>query len=128
MQIWDSFKQIATGYSDYNGLYTYYQVWNYFLLGSRVVYYMHPFNTNRIELYAGGLGGYYITGFMFKSNDPHFAEPTDPGNYLSINHYPNYFTGSIFAGVRSWFSHSGSVWAELGCGYITANVGFSYKI
>ncbi len=123
-----SFKQIATGYSDYNGIYNYYQEWNYYIFGTRAAYHLTPFESKKFDVYAGGMLGYYLTKFKFTSNDPYYGRVDDPGNYLSVNHYPNFFAASIFAGVRSWFNNSGCVWADIGYGYTTFNFGFSYKL
>ena len=123
-----SYKQIATGYTNYNAIYNYYQSWSYYIIGARTAYHIFPFNSKFIDIYGGGMIGYYITGFKFTSNDPYYSEVTDPGNYLSVNHYPNFFACSVFAGVRSWFNNNGCIWADIGYGYTSINVGFSYRL
>ena len=123
-----SYKQISTGYTDYNGSYTYYQSWSYYIFGARTAYHVFPFNSKFIDIYAGGMAGYYITGFKFSCDDPNYREGSDPGNYLSINHYPNFFAFSVFTGIRSWFNSKGCIWADVGYGYTSINIGFSYKI
>jgi len=123
-----SYKSIYSSYSDYYSGYSYEQRWNYYILGTRLSYHIKPFANKSIETYAGGMIAYYITTFKFTSNDPNYADPADPGYFLTANSYPNFFAFSIYAGVRSWFNSHASVWFELGYGYSSLAFGVSYKI
>ena len=123
-----SFKQITSTYQDYSGTYIYKQNWNYYSVGSRIIYCLTESPLKDFEPYAGVSGSYYITGFKVSSNDPHLSDPADPGHYLTPNVYPNFFGVSIFAGLRTYITPRANGWIEIGYGYNTVSVGFSYRI
>lgn len=123
-----SYKSIYSGYTDYYTGYDYEQRWDYYILGTRLSYHIEPFGNKKMELYAGVMAGYYITSFKFTSNDPDYAEPTDPGYSLKFGNSPNFFAPGIFAGIRSWITRHSSVWIETGYGFTSVSFGASYKI
>ena len=123
-----SYKSIYSSYTGYYTNYNYEQRWNYYLFGGKLSYHVTPFGDKKVELYAGGMIAYYLTTFTFTSNDPNYAEPTDPGYALKTNNYPNFFSLSIYAGFRSWITNHSSVWFEMGYGYTALAFGASYKI
>lgn len=123
-----SYKSIYSSYTSYNNGYNYEQRWNYYILGARASYHVFPFANKNLELYAGAMLGYYITTFRFTSNDPNYADPSDPGYFLTDDNSPNFFALSIYAGVRSWITSHSSIWLEVGYGYTSMAFGASYKI
>ncbi len=123
-----SYKQTASSYMGYSNTYNYEQIWNYYVPGARIAYHIPNFPFKSVEIYAGAGAAYFISRFKFTSTDPNTNEPSDPAYYLTPNIYPNYFSPTLFAGVRSHVGNHASVWLELGYGVSTLSVGVSYKI
>lgn len=124
-----SYKSIYSDYQDNSATYTYKQRWDYFIIGSRISYHIAPFPANKnIEFYGGAMAAYYITTFKFITNDPNYSEPGDPGYSLTINSSPNFFSLSIYTGIRSWVTSHSSIWIEVGYGYTSMAFGVSYKV
>jgi len=124
-----SFKTIYSNYLGYNGNYNYIQRWDYYIIGTRASYHIAPFYNKHIEFYAGAMIAYYITNFKFSSNDPEVSNPGDPGYGLTLdNNSPDFFSLSIYAGIRSSITQHSGVWIEMGYGYTSLAFGVSYKI
>lgn len=123
-----AYKSIYSGYTDYYTGYNYEQHWNYYIVGTRLSYHLKSFSNKKMEPYAGIMLGYYINAFKFTSNDPDYAEPSDPGYSLKFSGTANLFAPSVFAGVRSWISKRSAIWIEAGYGYSSIAFGASYKI
>lgn len=124
-----SFKTIYSNYLGYNDNYNYIQRWDYYIIGTRASYHIAPFYNKHIEFYAGAMIAYYITNFKFSSNDPEVSNPGDPGYGLTLdNNSPDFFSLSIYAGIRSSITQHSGVWIEMGYGYTSLAFGVSYKI
>lgn len=123
-----AYTSIYSNYTDYYTNYDYEQRWNYYIFGGRVTYNVQPFSGKNMDMYAGVMAAYYITTFSFASDDPNYAEPSDPGYSLKYGQASNFFSPGVFVGFRTWLNTHSSLWAEAGYGYTTFNFGVSYRI
>lgn len=120
----------GTSYSYFNQSngYTYNNNWNYWILGFRSAYHWNFTSSSKFDPYAGLMLGYYYVNYMHSTNDPHAAEPSDPGYLYYSANYSNYLALSAFLGARYYVSNKVAVWAELGYGYTNLALGASFKL
>lgn len=107
-------------YSASAGGYTFTQKANYTIIGARSAYHYGGLNNDKFDLYGGLMLSYNIVNYSYEDNDP--------GNFTyGVAAASSGLGLTGFVGGRYYFSDNLGVFAELGYGISTLNLGISYK-
>lgn len=107
-------------YSASAGGYSFTQKANYTVIGARSAYHYGGLNNDKFDLYGGAMLSYNIVSYSYTDNDP-------SNDGYGVDAASSGLDFSIYAGGRYYFSDNLGVFAELGYGISTLNLGVSYK-
>lgn len=101
--------------SEYSwGIYSY----THIIVGARGSY--HFYNTDNLDLYAGGMIGYNIVSSSYESKSSGYTR--------SSSAHGSEFSYAFFAGGRYYFTDTFGAFAELGYGVAYLNFGLTVKL